>query len=199
MRMACNPRSGQFDVFLPSRGTWSATYEVGYRTSDGDGHTRDASNTICRGTGAFPPIPSNVDFHGGPATSNESTLASLRLMAALNTDYNGQYRITLDGEQTYDGHRVYRLAFDALYDPQQYPLKVVLVDEDSYLIRQAYAEYSRHGALANGKATATLSFERVGNYWAATDFAFSATVRLFVLYRMHFDASVHTSSFDFTP
>jgi hypothetical protein len=199
-------RCGEDGLDLALRhGDQQSQYRVWFRSRDGAAVSVEIpSGQRCEDADLLTPVGSNGggdDMFGAkpsPTPGQGSLTASgLPIIAAVRSESAHHYRITLVDEERFEGHRVYRLALRAYNNrDMDYPLRGLLVDADSWLVRQATGEIAIHFVVASGWAGGTITFDRAGDYWIVRDEHFDlAANALLVHARVALD--VHGSEFAF--
>ncbi len=184
-------------------GDQQTQYHVWYRANDSRFVSVDIPSGGRCGDALLAPVGSGREHEDlfGPKpspTPDGGTFApnGLPIIAAVRSDAARYYQITLVDEESFEGHSVYRLALRSYRHNTDFPLTGMLVDADSWLVRQASGELSFHFLVAGGWAGATVTFDRADPYWVVRDehveFAANALV-------MHVRAAldVHASDFSY--
>ena len=176
LTMQCS--HGMLDMDL-HHGDETKSFKIWLRAADGRNAGVDlASNERCDDAAFIEPIADehrSEDLFGPrPSPSPSATPQSdsdlrLPLIAAVRADAARFYRVTLVGEEPFDGHRVYRLALAAYKDRDRYPLTGMLVDADDWLVRRVTGEISVHMVIAGAWAGFTLTLDEAGPYWVVRD------------------------------
>jgi hypothetical protein len=199
LKLSCSQGEGDMNLH---HGDAKAEYRVWVRARDGvDVDVDLATNQRCDGASILDPISSGNSkedmFGPRPSpTPGQSSMAGPRLIAAVRTESARFYRITLAGSETFEGHPVYRLVLRAYRDPTEHPLTGLLVDTESWRVRQASGEMSIHFVVASGWGGGSITFDDAGPYWVVRDEHVDlAANALFFHARVALDA--HASEFSF--
>jgi hypothetical protein len=118
------------------------------------------------------------------------------IIAAVRAESAHFYQITLVDEEPFDGHTVYRLAMRAYRNSDDRPLTSMLVDADSWLVRQATGAVSGHYVVASGYAGGTITFAESGPWWVVRDEHLELAANA-LLVHTHLTVDVHASEFTF--
>jgi hypothetical protein len=192
---------GEADMGL-RHGDASADYRVWLRVHDGEDVEVDlATGQRCDGASLMDPVESGTSkedmFGPRPSpTPGQDTLAGPRLIAAVRTESARFYRITLAGTETFEGHPVYRLVLHAYRDPTDHPLTGLLVDTQSWLVRQASGEMSIHFVVASGWGGGYITFDEAGPYWVVRDEHVDVAANA-LLFHVRVALDAHASEFSF--
>jgi hypothetical protein len=163
-----------------SFGSWHHTsrFRVWYRTRDQHALTQDL---IAKTETLEPPVPWALDLTpppgGIPNASDENVSGEAAaiaqatiLLSQVYVDEKAAYHISLGGTEEYNGHRVYELDLENVGgDPNDHPLRALLVDAASFRPRQVTIDVGERTMLFGGELTMTASFDQVGAYWLSTN------------------------------
>jgi hypothetical protein len=154
-----------------------ATYRVWVRNSDQRSFMQDIAS---RAASVTPPVPWQLDFHV-PASDDgrqpRETVAShavtvnqaTKLLSEVEVDHRSNYQITFGGMEQYEHHAAYRLLLQSVTgDPNDHPLRELVVDATSFRAWQVVAQVGQGGWLFGGGLVLTANFEPVGGYWVST-------------------------------
>jgi hypothetical protein len=192
---------GEADMGL-HHGDAKAEYRVWLRTHDGSDVDVDlATNERCDGASILDPVESGSSkedmFGPRPSpTPGQNAMTCPRLIAAVRTESARFYRITLAGTETFEGHPVYRLVLRAYRDPTEHPLTGLLVDTESWRVRQASGEMSIHFVVASGWGGGSITFAEAGPYWVVRDEHVDLAANA-LLFHMRATLDAHASDFNF--
>jgi hypothetical protein len=190
----------------PHHGDVAATYDVWFRTSDGSALSQPvgvASATTCPDT-LLAPAGGTVSSLGvpqaspspeaAPTTGPNDSQVGPPIIAAVHAESARYYQIELAGREQLAGHDVYHLKLRAYRDPDAHPLTDLYVDPQTFLVREARAEFSGHYVVANGRLVGVVDFDRVGAYWLVEreHFEFAANA---LLVHVRMTASIDGSNF----
>ncbi len=204
MSMTCSKDGLDFNLH---HGDQQRTFAVSYRSSDGVSVGSELpSGKACGDVDVLDPVGSgdgSMDIFGSkpsPSPTPEGDMSITSggppIIAAVRSESAHNYRITLVGEETFEGHRVYRLALSPYRRAPEYPLTGMLVDAETWLVRQASGEVSGHFVLASGWVGGTVTFSEAGPWWVVRDEHFDMAGNALV---MHARASIdaHGSGYAF--
>lgn len=155
-----------------------AAYRVWYRARDQRSLMQDLASNAAVVT---PPVPWALDLAAPPAgTTEDSTGQSVsgksveiedatQLLSEVKIDAKDAYRISLAGMEMYAGHRAYHLAIENVGgDPNDHPLRTLLVDSETFRPLQVVIEVGQRGMLYGGGLTLSANFGAAGGYWLST-------------------------------
>jgi hypothetical protein len=158
-------------------GDTSATYDVWFRTSDGDAISQPvgiAGAKACPFALLVPTgdaissmgIPQASPSPGAaPTAAPQSSQMGPPIIGAVRVDASRYYHIELSGIEHMNGADVYHLKLTAYRDPDTHPLTDLFIDRATFLVREARGEVSGHYVIASGRVAGVVDFDRVGNYW----------------------------------
>jgi hypothetical protein len=198
MRLTCGSDGTSLEL---KHGDAAAAYLVYFRTRDEVAVSEDArSQKRCSGA-LLHPTGNEIATLGAapsatPSASPSPSSDGPQLIAALRVESARFYRIALVDRETFEGHPVYRLALTAYRDPTEHPLTGMLVDEGSFLVRQASGEAAAHFVVASGRFAGTITFDQSGPYWLARDETFDIAAQA-IFVHAHCKVSVHATDFQF--
>jgi len=184
-------------------GDSAGSFHVWFRSVDGEAVSEDSrSHKRCKGTLLFPAgdqvaslgIPTPKP--NAPASPQPSPTGQLQVIGSVRIEAAHFYRIRFVDREMFEGHAVYRLALEAYYNPNEHPLTGMLVDANTFLVRQAQGEVAGHWVLASGGAKMEGVFDRVGPYWILRDERFSFAANAVVVHARG-SASMHGADFSF--
>jgi len=197
MRLSCTA-----DGTSPTlkHGDAAGAYRVWFRTRDERAVSEDlASQKRCGGALLYP-AGAEIAALGVPSAAPSATPSPAvdgpPLIAAVRVESARYYRITLVDRETFEGHPVYRLALRAYRDPATHPLTGMLVDADTFLVRQAAGEAAAHYVIASGRVAGVVTFDRSGPYWLARDESFELAAQA-IFVHAHCTVTVRGSDFAF--
>jgi hypothetical protein len=198
---SCGPKG--LDIAL-RHGDQVTRYRVWYRSRDGASiSVEDPSEGRCDDA-LLSPVDSAHDHDDlfGPKptpTPDDQSVApnGLPIIAAVHSEAAHHYRITLVGEESFEGHPVYRLALSAYGNrSSDYPLTGMLVDREDFLVRQASGEVSLHLVVASGWAGLVLTFDDAAPYYVVRDEHVEVAANALLLH-LHALIDVHGSGFSY--
>jgi hypothetical protein len=96
----------------------------------------------------------------------------------LLTDSTASYATSLVDEEALDGAAVYHLHLIA-QDPAAHPLSDLFIDEQTFLVRRAVADF-KDTSVTDVTGAVTLNFDRSDGYWLVTSGEVDATVHAFL-------------------
>lgn len=203
LSMECTGGTLDFDLH---HGDAKKAFRIWFRAKGAKDVAVDlATNQRCDDASLIEPIADenrSEDAFGPRASPSPSPSAAgdsglrLPLVASVRADSARYYRVRLVDTETFEGHPVYRLALKAYRDPEDHPLTGMLVDTDTWFVRQLTAEISLHFVVASGWAGVTLTLGEAGPYWVARDEHIDVAANaLFFHARLAFD--VHASEMSF--
>jgi hypothetical protein len=127
-----------------------------------------------------PPVPWALDL-AAPNTNSGTTSGqavgsdavaiddATQLLSDVRTEAKSAYRISLTGVEKYAGHFVYHLSLESVSgDPNDHPLRTLLVDTVSFQPLQLVIEVGQRTMLYGGGLTMSVSFGDVGGHWLST-------------------------------
>jgi hypothetical protein len=117
----------------------------------------------------------------GNATAAQSAVIADtrdRMIYDLLTNSAASYAPSLVGAETLNGIPVYRLHLTA-QDAANHPLTDLFVDERTFLVRRAIAEF-RDSSVTDVTGSVTLNFDGTQSYWLVTSGEIEATVHAFL-------------------
>ncbi|MBD5654475.1 MAG: hypothetical protein IAI50_04765 [Candidatus Eremiobacteraeota bacterium] len=198
MRLSCTADGTNLSL---KHGDIAGSYRVWYRTRDENAISQEVgSQKRCKGALLYP-TGSDLATLGAPSAAPSATPVpdagdGPPIIAAVRVESARFYKITLVDRESFEGHPVYRLALKAYRDPTTHPLTGMLVDEESFLVRQASGEAAGHYVVASGRVAGVVTFDRSGEYWVARDETFDlAAQALFV--HAHCNVIVRASDFQY--
>ncbi len=160
-------------------GDFSASYHVWFRSKDGRAVSEDEqTHKRCNGSLLIPSGDEIVAL-GAPSPSPSASASpspapagAPPLIGAVRIEAAKYYRITLVDREAFEGHAVYRLALQAYRDSNDHPLTAMLVDADTFLVREASGAAAVHYVVASGSVSGSGIFDRIGRYWIIRDETF---------------------------
>ena len=154
-----------------------STYRVWYRSRDQRSVMQDlASNAINYGA-AVPwaldlaaPIANSANTSGQAVGGDAVAIDdATQLLSEVKTAAKNAYRISFAGVERYDGHIAYHLNLEGISgDPNDHPLRTLLVDTASFQPLQVVIEVGQRTVLYGGGLTMSANFGDVGGYWVST-------------------------------
>jgi hypothetical protein len=117
---------------------------------------------------------------GAPPQEQPTVLSAVRakMLSDILGVHAGDYMMTYAGIADVNGAPVYHLRLSAVGDAASHPLTDVFVDEQSYLVRRAVANFTDN-SVTSVTGTVTLTFDAVGGYWLITSGEVDATVHAY--------------------
>ncbi len=184
-------------------GDFTASYHVWFRSKDGHAVSEDEqTHKRCNGTLLIPSGDEIVALGApSPSPSTSTSPAPMPagappLIGAVRIEAARYYRITLVDRETFENHPVYRLALQAYRDPNDHPLTGMLVDANTFLVREASGGAAVHYVVASGNVSGSGVFDRIGPYYVIRDEAFDlGGYALFV--HVHGTAMLHGSDYTY--
>jgi hypothetical protein len=197
MRLSCTTDGTSLTL---KHGDAAGSYRVWFRTSDERAVSEDvASQKRCSGALLYP-AGAEIAALGAPSAAPSATASPAAdgppLIAAVRVESARYYHITLVDRETFEGHPVYRLALRAYRDPATHPLTDMLVDAQTFLVRQAAGEAAAHYVIASGRVAGVVTFDRSGPYWLARDETFDLAAQA-IFVHAHCTVSVRATDFAF--